>query len=545
MLHHLADPLAGLERALDRVAVGIVGAETAGHELEVAGDDEQRIVDLVGGRVGQLGDRAQGLGLALSDLGALALGDVLHRALVVQHAPAGRADGPGALARRDDASVVTTQLHLHVADHAVPLDRAPPALAILHTRVDVGRVHGQQGRAIRIAEHRDQRPVDVEDPSLGRRPVDADGHTLEQSPQPFFRVLGLAAAVLGLVVEAGVLEGDGGLVGERLEELDRRLAEDAAEAVGDGDGADRTVLDEQGHGQHRAVVGALELLAGALAVDDARIGQHVGRRDRRLLLHGEPARPVAARQHEDPVECAVGRHRAGDHHEVVGLRLEVVDAGRSDVEQIAHVFGDPLRHRLDLEGLREQPQEVGQSLGRAAARLAAREQPRVPDRHRRLGHQAVQQLGIVVVEIERCGPGEREHAQDLVLEEDRHGVRAVQVAGAKPLALPDRRVGRVDVGHVQRLAVERHPADSVLAERDRLGIEAAAEAIVGEGAHRHRAGLRVGHPHRHRRHRHDLAGRPGDRGERLVVVERRGDALIEPGQQTKTLDPRLGITHQR
>src|SRR5439155_435553 len=135
-------------------------------------------VHLVGGRVGQLGDRAQGLRLALSDLGALALGDVLQRALVVQHAPAGRADGPGALARRDDASVVTTQLHLHVADHAVPLDRAPPALAILHTRVDVGRVHGQQGRAIRIAEHRDQRPVDVEDPSLGRRPIDADGHTL-------------------------------------------------------------------------------------------------------------------------------------------------------------------------------------------------------------------------------------------------------------------------------------------------------------------------------------------------------------------------------
>ena len=97
---------------------------------------------------------------------------------------------------------------------------------------------------------------------------------------------------------------------------------------------------------------------------------------------------------------------------------------------------------------------------------------------------------------------------------------------------------------MQRPAVERDPADAELAERDGLRIEAVVETVVGKRAHGDGARGFVSHPDRHRRRRHDFRRGLGDRGQRLVVVERGGDEAIEPGEETETRDPLLGIAHQ-
>src|SRR5439155_1510315 len=125
--------------------------EIPAQELEPADDDGQRIVDLVRGRVGELSDRAQGLGAALGFFGAAVVGDVLDRAFpVLVLAVAQRASiHPGP----DGAAVVRPELHVKIAGDSGSVPRAMGTFAVFGVDVQQCGVDAEQGFAALEPQH--------------------------------------------------------------------------------------------------------------------------------------------------------------------------------------------------------------------------------------------------------------------------------------------------------------------------------------------------------------------------------------------------------
>src|SRR5215510_16127549 len=93
----------------------------------------------------------------------------------------------------------------------------------------------------------------------------------------------LQALGLRLGVEARVLERDGRLVAERLEQHDLVRGEIARRAVAQREHADRSPADGHQYAQHRAVAGGPQPDALIGRHDEPRLGQHIARPGRAAL----------------------------------------------------------------------------------------------------------------------------------------------------------------------------------------------------------------------------------------------------------------------
>src|SRR4029078_10683535 len=80
--------------------------------------------------------------------------------------------------------------------------------------------------------------------------------------------------------QAGVLDRDRGLVGERLEELGARLVVDAVAVAADRDRPRRAVLATHRRGEDRDVARGLDELVGLLDVGEPVVGEIVVREER-------------------------------------------------------------------------------------------------------------------------------------------------------------------------------------------------------------------------------------------------------------------------
>ncbi len=97
----------------------------------------------------------------------------------------------------------------------------------------------------------------------------------------------LAPPLPSLFVEAGVAERERRLIGERRDEPQILLGEDAPAGVVDGERAEDLTPGRQRYAEPRAVGVEPDALAGALGRRDPRIGEEVGRPPRLAVTDGE------------------------------------------------------------------------------------------------------------------------------------------------------------------------------------------------------------------------------------------------------------------
>ena len=227
---------------------------------------------------------------------------------------------------------------------------------------------------------------------------------------------------------------------------------------------------------------------------DRRAGRVPEEREREAALH--PA-PVAGQDlglvlpdavlhaeapHQGPRRVPSAPLELGDRpaQHLVGAVAEELLGPRAPVRDAAlHVGGHDSRGRV----LRDGAEEVA-----GAARLLV--EPGVADRPRGLADEALEELPVLGVEVERRPPVQREDAEQRVLMDDRHDVRAPEVVLPEPLHGEDAPV-REDVRDDQGLAVRGDPAGQPLLELD-----AAARVRGGELARRRTPAGRASAPPR-------------------------------------------------
>ena len=242
------------------------------------------------------------------------------------------------------------------------------------------------------------------------------------------------------------------------------------------------------------------------------------------ILHAEAPHQGARRLPSPALELG---DRPPQH--LVGTVAEQLLRPRAPVRDAApHVGRDDSRGRVLRDGAEEVP---------GAPRLLV--QPGVADRPRGLGHEALEKLPVLGIEVERRPPVQREDAEQRVLVDDRHDVRAPEVVLPEPVHREDAPV-REHVRDDQGLAVRRDPAGQPFLELDATPRIRGGEPLVGERPRLERPRRLVGHPEPDGRRLHQLRGRARDLAEDLVEVERRRDDARQPRECLEAGEPPVG-----
>ena len=296
--------------------------------------------------------------------------------------------------------------------------------------------------------------------------------------------------------EPCVVQRDGRLIGEGLQQPPRVAVEHATPARGDAEGADRLAADQQRNRHDRPVARPGETGAQGRRVAQARIVQHVGRDQRRALGHRQTRRAGPGWHHH-----RVGESRgvlAGERHrdEIAGGRLQPIDDDVAGAEQADHVVGDEMGDLAGIERVRERLAHRGQRLGGTAAALAVGEQPRALHRQRGRRGQRAERLQRVGVRTARPSTEDSEHTRQSVARCQRDTDERADPLAAQELGGAGARIGGRLVDERQRPR-HRHLADQSLADRE-VGPQAAV-----------RLGQRAGRAAQHE----TVAGQEPDEGE--------------------------------
>src|SRR6185436_788708 len=193
--------------------------------------------------------------------------------------------------------------------------------------------------------------------------------------------LGLAQpyqAVARARVEARVLEGERGLVGERLERLQLLARERAARVGAEREGADNAIVREQRHANDGAIAAPAYAVAYPGRELNGRVGQDVSADDDAAIANG--AAHGAFARLEDQLAHRVGVHAVGGHRaQRAVLGLEQEDTGGARVHQLAGAAREQLGDRLYFQGGSELAGQPRQHLGHVAPALGLAVEARVLD----------------------------------------------------------------------------------------------------------------------------------------------------------------------
>jgi len=308
--------------------------------------------------------------------------------------------------------------------------------------------------------------------------------------------------LVGHVEQARVFDGDGGLPGERLEQVGVFLDEDAAVGLVDRlEHANHPAADHQRHGQDRARLesGVIErgvvarqvemlalfrlgfLIAGLADVAiPARIARGIVDDDRRGALHGGPSQAAARRDaRPDQVLPAAAHHHV--KFEGAGFFVHQQQAARLGAQNLHRVLGDQTEQAVHVAHLgRELVRDLvdGAELARALLRLV--EELELVDRARCQVGDIPEQVELVVVKGDvRLGRGGGHHAQHAPagIGQQRHAhprleLRVVQLRAR----VARQRVAREIIG-AQRLARAHDLAHQVATHAPALAFQA-RDALV-------------------------------------------------------------------
>jgi hypothetical protein len=156
----------------------------------------------------------------------------------------------------------------------------------------------------------------------------------------------IAVSVLQLLEEAGVLDGDDGLGGEGLEELDLLVGERAELHSAEQDRPDRYPLAEEGSGKRGSV--AVPLRVGGALRELGVGGGEIVHVDRLPIDHGPPRHPVAVDR------CGIPDRPEGVGPDLRGeaehLPLDPEEIRVRHVAEPRGVLDDGFQHRLHVGG---------------------------------------------------------------------------------------------------------------------------------------------------------------------------------------------------
>ena len=299
-------------------------------------------------------------------------------------------------------------------------------------------------------------------------------------------LVGLAQESLGLVEQAGVLEGNGQARGDGPQQANVRLGEgELVVEVLERDDTRRLAADDQRDPERRERRLALEHQPSS---DGGRASRHVLVDEEGLPgVHDVPAEAVGADRRVGEPDAALDRVREVDEAVVL---VEDPDVEDLRVEQVAKPIPDELVHRVDLDLCREalldlvDDRELRRALvGLGQQPLRLGEQPGVleGDAHGR-GHRREQALGRVGVGV-LLETLEGQHAEDLVADEDgdaqpglrcRSGVDGARAGQRLVRAEPERLPGLDDPGReagaqLEGPGLDPLPLVDLVRERDLLG----------------------------------------------------------------------------
>ena len=163
-------------------------------------------------------------------------------------------------------------------------------------------------------------------------------------------------------IEAGVLQRDGRLVGEGLEQGDLLGCERARRAGAKREDADRLSLDGQGHTEDGAISGALQPKPLVLGQDETGLRQHIARPHRAALADRPPGHGSSRRQHVSTTESQA-RPAADPEGDERAIGVAQPEHRRLDREEGQHGLDDAIGHLAHVEVFRQRPGDARQLLG--------------------------------------------------------------------------------------------------------------------------------------------------------------------------------------
>ena len=440
--------------------------------------------------------------------------------VVVAEEAAALGDGePGeALARRQPLAGEILA-HPRARDEtAILLERPERAARLEETG---GALDDQCGEPRRV-EHRRQLALDVRE----RRDLLAAG-TLDRE-QPC------------------ILQREGRLVGERLQQRRFVVGKLAAAAVGDAERADHHALGAQRHREDGHLARGAEI--GLEIVGQIRhvVGERVGRAHRATLDDGASEHAHARRQHVTGVEGLAQAAAEGERGQrAVGLQQS--HHRRLCAEQRQHALDGALGHVGDLERLAQRPRQPRQFFGLGTTLRRLRVQARVGQRERRLIGERLRQPLVGLAEDAAALAADRQHADHDVVDDERHRDRRVMPEGGDPRP---QLVGLLDVGvrehvggddHASRLDGEAGDADAARQHGCRRD---GRRAAGGGGDGHERAGARLDAKERGRHGGEQAAHAVGDPRAHDVGIERAREHAREVGERAHPIGLLGGLVDQ-
>ena len=333
--------------------------------------------------------------------------------------------------------------------------------------------------------------------------------------------------------QARVLEREGGLIGEGLQQRRLAVGEDAPAAVGDAEGADDHALGTHRHRQHGDVARGAEVRAQVVGHARDRVGERVRRGDRPALDHGATEHADAGWQHVTGLEV-LARAPAQRQRGQGTVGLQQPDHRGLRAKQRQHALDRALHHLRHVERLGERPRQPGQLLGLRAPLRGLGVEARVGEGERRLVGEGLRQPRVVLAEEAAALAADGEHADHDVVHDQRHRDGRVVADGGIPLSqrvrLLDARI-RGDVGgddHAPRLRGQARDADASRQHRRRRNPR---RAPSGHGDGHEGAGGRLHAEERGRDGREQPAHAVGDPLAHDLGIEGTGEEAREIGQR--------------
>ena len=248
--------------------------------------------------------------------------------------------------------------------------------------------------------------------------------------------LELAALVLDLQEQARVLDRQGGLGGERSQELDDLRRELARGLPDHGEAAEQVILADEGNGEQGPVSGAHErtthpTLGGCF--------QDVRHLDRLLYLRESSGRSFsfADRRGEHRLDDLGLKMLTGAWHEDLALLVVLVDHPGIGARELRGPGHDRAQHGLQIQGGTDRlarPRRAPEAplpivSARSVRACSSLEQPRVLDGDHRLVGEGLEQRDLVVGEPAGFAAGHRDRPDRLVVTKQRHHSHASVATG--------------------------------------------------------------------------------------------------------------------
>ena len=348
-----------------------------------------------------------------------------------------------------------------------------------------------------------------------------------------------------IAVETAVLQRDGGLVGEGLEQRDLGLGKDPRLEVADPDHADDLPLHAQGHRQVPAHAARADEAAQVVRVGQRGIVEDVGGPDGHTLPSGASHRPHAGGDHRRHRRERLRLALRGDQlQRAVGLQK--AEHRERAPEQAQRALHDTLADVGGVQALGQHAGQPGQLFRLPPPPRRLRIEPGVFHEHRGLVTDAGDEPHLVASEPAALAPPHREEATDRCALDD-HGHEEQRLVGEAVDRGPiDPRI----VGHVVRRQRPAVPPGLLHAgmpdDRNRVLDEALVEIgrHVIPGDRPQHVAADVGEIRAHHvgvEGPRDLAG---DAPHRLGGVERGAHRLADREQRLRLAQPRLRLLEE-